>query len=40
MYYKVIRPYFLKHQSTVDGALGNVTDKIKKTAEDALKKGM
>lgn len=40
MYYKVIRPYFLKHESAIDEALGNVGDKIKKTAEDAIKKGM
>ncbi|XP_070499490.1 receptor expression-enhancing protein 5-like isoform X1 [Chironomus tepperi] len=38
MYYKVIRPYFLKHESTVDNLLGNATDQLKKGAEGIFKK--
>jgi receptor expression-enhancing protein 5/6 len=38
VYYKVIRPYFLKHESVVDNFLGNATDQLKKGAEGIFKK--
>jgi len=39
MYQKVIRPYFLKHQSAVDDLINNAQDKLKKGAEEIFKKG-
>jgi len=39
LYQRVIRPYFLKHQSAVDDLINNATQKVKKGAEDLLKKG-
>jgi len=39
IYNKVIRPYFLKHQSAIDDVVKKGTDKISGFAGDALEKG-
>lgn len=38
VYAKVVRPYFLKHQSTADEAIDKLTGKAKDIISDALKK--
>ncbi|KAG5678979.1 hypothetical protein PVAND_008593 [Polypedilum vanderplanki] len=39
MYNRVIRPYFLKHEHSVDDFLKNASDRVKKGAEEFYKKG-
>lgn len=38
IYHKVVRPYFLKHQSTADEVIDKLADKAKDLVTDALKK--
>jgi len=39
MYHKVIRPYFLKHESAVDNIINGAAEKLKEGAKDIFKKG-
>lgn len=38
VYEKVIRPYFLKHQSVADEAIDRLTGKAKEFVSDVIKK--
>lgn len=38
IYQRVVRPYFLKHQSAADAVIDNLADKAKDLVSDALKK--
>lgn len=38
VYHRIIRPYFLKHQSTADAAIDKVTEKAKEFVSDVIKK--
>ncbi len=39
IYTRVIRPYFLKHQSVIDDAAKKATDGLSKFADSAMEKG-
>lgn len=38
VYHRIIRPYFLKHQSAADEALEKLTEKAKEIVSDVIKK--
>ena len=39
IYHRVIRPYFLKHESAIDDLVKKGTDKVTKFADNAVDKG-
>lgn len=39
LYYRVVRPVFLRHQATLDSVVNNLSDKAKNMADTVTKEG-